>query len=142
MHKILQHLLLFEKFTITTELSKREIHRKIYSLTDPEYTEYHGRITDTGFWIAKNHHTYSSAHGAYIWAKTPFVPLIKATITQKDGKNIVSCTLSMDAYILFIPIYLASLVFLWTFPIMLGILHLTFFRSAKALKESLEYALI
>lgn len=140
MNKIIQHLLLFEKFEIQTKLSKKEILKKINSFAQLEYTDYYGSVSENGFFLAeKNIKHFAGGH-----TKNSFAPIAKASIEEKDGCSTISGVLRMNilVLILFVPIYLVSLLFIVPFPIMLIILRVAFFRPVKRLKEELENLLL
>lgn len=141
MHKLLQHLLLFEKFEIQTKLPKREILRRMESLMDPDYSDYGGSVSEGGFWIyEKNQKTYAGGR-----SHNSFAPVATAAITEggEGGLTVISGVLRMNllVQIVFVPIYLISLLFIFPFLIELLILHFAFWKPAKGLKEHLEYVL-
>jgi hypothetical protein len=140
MKKILRKLLLFDKFEIKTRLSKREILRKIDSFADPKYTDYYGYLMEDGFIISEK---YVKSFGVGT-TKNSFVPVAKAKISEGDGITVVSVAIRMHLVplILFTPMYLACLLSVVMFPVIFLLLHFTFFRSAKRLKEALENLLL
>ena len=136
MNKILQRLFLFEKYDMTTRLSKKEILKKIDSFADPEYTDYYGSISENGFFIAeKNRKHYAGGH-----SQNSFAPVANASITEGDGMTTVSIMIMMNPLVLifFAPIYIISLLTVVLFPLMLIFLYFAFVRPAKRLREALE----
>ena len=140
MNKIIQHLLLFEKFEIQTKMSKKEILEKVNSFADHEYTDYYGSVSENGFFIAeKNIKHFIGGH-----TQNSFAPVARASIEEKDGLSSVSVVLRMNilVLILFAPIYFISLLLIVPFPIMLVVLHFAFLKPSKRLKQVLEYILL
>lgn len=140
MNKHIQRLLLFEKFEIKTKLSKKEILKKIESFAAPEYTDYYGSVSESGFFIAeKNRKHFAGGH-----TQNSFAPIARAKIDEKDGISSVSVVLRMNilVLILFVPIYLISLLLIVPFPIMLIVLYFAFIKPAKRLRETLEDLLL
>ncbi len=140
MNKHIQHLLLFEKLEIQTKLSKKEILKKIESFADPDYTDYYGSVSDDGFFIAeKNRKHFVGGH-----AQNSFAPIARAKIDEREGISSVSVVIRMNilVLILFVPIYLISLLLIVPFPIMLVVLYFSFIKPAKRLKETLENLLL
>lgn len=140
MHKILQRLFLFEKCEIKTKLSKKETLKKIADFADPEYTDYYGGISEDGFFIAeKNKKSFA---GGY--SQNSFAPVAKAKISESNGMTTVSMVIRMNllVFILFVPIYIISLLTVVLFPAMLILLHFTFIKPAKRLKENIENLLM
>lgn len=136
MNKHIQHLLLFEKIEIQTNLSKKEILKKVESFADPDYTEYYGSVSDNGFFIAeKNRKAFAGGH-----TLNCFAPIAWAKIDEQNGISSVSVVLRMHILVLlfFAPIYLISLLLIVPFPIILVILYFSFIKPAKRLKEALE----
>ena len=140
MKKIVQHLCLFEKFEIQTKLSKKEILKKIDSFADPEYTDYYGSVSENGFFIAeKNIKAFAIGH-----TQNSFAPIAKATIEENEDISTISGVLRMNILVLimFVPIYLISLLLIVPFPVMLILLRVAFFKPAKRLRETLEDLLL
>ena len=50
--KFFQIFLPFQKFEFQTALPKAEIVRRVRDFADPEYTDYYGKTSDDGCWIA------------------------------------------------------------------------------------------
>lgn len=136
MNKILQRLLLFEKFEIKTKLSKQQILDRVKSFADPVYTDYYGSISESGFFIGAK----PAKHSAFVHTKNSFAPVVKAKIVEKDGISTVSMVVRMHllVLILFIPIYVSSLFTIVMFPLMLLFLHFTFVKPAERLKREVE----
>ena len=140
MNKFLQRLFLFEKYEIQTKLSKQQILNKIKSFADPEYTDYYGSISECGFFVGeKNRKYFPSGH-----SQNPFAPVAKAKIVEKDGITTVSMIIRMNllVLILFVPIYVMSLLTIVLFPFVLLFLHFTFVKPAKRLKQEIENLLM
>lgn len=135
MNKFFQRLLLFEKFEVKTKLKKQEVLQKVSSFADPAYTDYYGMVSENGFFLAEKNVKYSGGH-----TQNPFAPIARAKIDENEGITSVSVVLRMNilTLIVFVPIYLLSLLLIVTFPIMLLILHFTFVKPARKLKETLE----
>ena len=136
MNKILQRLFLFEKCEIKTRLPKKEILKKIDSFADLEYTDYWGIISEDGFFIAeKNRKRFTGR-----FKRNSFAPVAKAKITESDGITTVSMVIRMNilALILFVPIYIISLLTIVLFPFSLILLYFAFIIPEKRLKEAIE----
>ncbi|MBR7117146.1 MAG: hypothetical protein IKC87_05500 [Clostridia bacterium] len=136
MNKILQRLLLFEKFEIKTKLSKQQILDRVKSFADPGYTDYYGSISESGFFIGEK----PLKHSTFVHTKNSFAPVVKAKIVEKDGISTVSIVVRMHllVLILFIPMYVASLFTIVMFPLVLLFLHFTFVKPAERLKREVE----
>ncbi len=136
LNKFFQRLLLFEKFEIQTKLSKQQILNKVKSFADPEYTDYYGSISECGFFIGEKYIKQS----AFVRTRNSFAPVAKAKIIEKDGMSTVSIVIRMHLLplILFAPVYLMSLITVVLFPFAWLLLHFTFVKPAKKLKQEIE----
>ena len=139
MNKFFQRLLIFEKYEIETKLSKKEILEKIASFADPEYTDYYGSIATDGFFVAEKNRKYFGIG----LSQNSFAPVVKAKIIEKDGITTVSMVIRMHLImlVLFVPIYIMSLITIVLFPFMLLLLHFAFVKPAKKSKETIKYLL-
>ena len=136
MNKHIQHLLLFEKLEIQSNLSKKEILKRIESFADADLTDYYGSVSDNGFSVTQK----SRKRFAGGYTQNSFAPVASAKIDESEGISSVSVIIRMNmlVLILFAPIYLISLLLIVPFPIMLVVLYFSFMKPAKKLREALE----
>ena len=137
--KFFQIFLPFQKFEFQTALPKAEILRRVRDFADPEYTDYYGGIRDDGFWIAEpcvKHLSFGSSHNS-------FAPVATAKISENDGLSTVKGIVRMriPVMLIFIPIYLISILTLVPFPFMFLLMYFAFVRPANKLKKELEVLL-
>ena len=140
MNKFFQRLFLFEKCEIQTKLSKQQVLNRIKSFADPHYTDYYGRISENGFFVAEKpikHHSFLRTHNS-------FAPVARGKVTEKDGVTTVSMVLRMHllVWILFIPVYIVSFLSVFLFPLFWIVLYFAFVKPSKRLKQSIEGLLI
>lgn len=140
MNKFLQRLFLFEKYNIQTKLSKQQILNRVKSFKDSQYTDYYGSISESGFFIGEK----VMKHSAFVRTRNSFAPVAKAKIVEKDDISTVSIVVRMHllVLILFVPLYVMSLLTIVMFPLVLLFLHFTFVKPAKRLKQEIENLLM
>ena len=140
MNKFFQRLFLFEKCEIQTKLSKQQVLKRVESFADPKYTDYYGRISENGFFVAEK----SIKHHSFLRTHNSFVPVARGKVTEKDGGTTVSMVLRMQllVWILFIPVYIVSFLSVFLFPLFWLVLYFAFVKPSKRLKQSIEDLLI
>ena len=136
MNKFLQRFFLFEKCEIQTKLSKREILERVEAFADIEHSSYYGKTLESGFVIGEKF----IKHYEFVHTRNSFAPVAKANIVEKDDISTVSIVVRMHLLILilFVPIYVMSLLTIVMFPLVLLFLHFTFVKPAKRLKREIE----
>ena len=140
MNKFFQRLFLFEKCGIKTKLSKQQILTRVTSFLDYEHTDYYGSVSEYGFFIGeKNRKRFIGGH-----TQNSFAPIAKAKIIEENGITSVSIVLRMHilVMILFAPIYVVSLLTIVMFPFVWLLLHFTFVKPTKKLKQQIENLLV
>ncbi len=140
MNKFFQRLFLFEKCEIKTKLSKQQVLSRVTSFIDSEHTDYYGSVSEDGFFIGeKNRKHITGGH-----TQNSFAPVAKAKIIEENGIISISMVLRMHllVLILFIPIYIASLLTIVMFPFVWILLHFAFVKPTKKLKQQIENLLI
>ena len=140
MNKFFQRLFLFEKCEIKTKLSKQVILNRVTSFVDYEHADYYGSVSACGFFIGEKHRKYFT--GGHI--HNSIAPVAKAKITEGNGITSVSIVLRMHlmAMILFIPVYVMSLLTIVMFPLVWILLYFAFIKPTKKLKEQIENLLV
>ena len=140
MNKHLQHLLLFETCRFQTKLPGREIVKRIESFLDPFHTNYYGSTWEDGFYIAEKNRQTSMG----VRTQNSFAPVVTGKITEQDGITTVSMVFRMNilAMILFIPFYVASLITVIMFPLMLLLLYFAFVKPVERLKDTISSLLV
>lgn len=130
----------FQKFELQTKLSKQDILRKVHDFADPEYTDYYGYVSDNGFIIAEK----CSKHFSFGRSNNSFAPVLTAKITEKDGLSTVQGILRMRilTLLIFIPIYILSILTIVLFPFDYLLMYFAFVRPANKLKQELEFLLL
>ena len=132
--KFIQKLFLFDKFEIKTKASPHTVARNINFFADPKRTNYYGRADENGFFLGQKHQTYNGV----VHVKNSFAPVAKGKIVRVgEDETEVSVTVRMHAavLVLFMPMYIASLITLILFPLVYLMVHLAFSKPAKRLKE-------
>ena len=140
MNKILGKLLLFEKHTFSTKLTKQQIQRRVEEFTDFEHKRYYGRVSKRGFFIGERFVRYSD----FVRIRNSFAPVATARISENDDVTTVSLIIRMHllVLILFTPIYVTSLLTIVLFPPVFLLLHIAFFKPAMRLNQEIENLLL
>ena len=135
----LKNFFLFQKFEIQSELSKKEILRKVYDFADSEYTDYYCRIKDDGFVIAEK----CCRKLTFGYLRNSFAPVATAKMTEKNGLSSVKGILRMriPVMLLTVPFCFISLITIVTFPFTCLLMYFAFVRPANQLKKELEFLL-
>ena len=138
MNKFFRWLLLLEACEIRTRLTKKEILKRIEALSRPEYGEYYGSASEDGFTVGEK--PFKQFLGGH--SQNSLAPVATARIGDGDGVRTVSVVIGMHPLVrlLFLPVYLISLLTVILFPLMLAVLHFAFRKPARALKEAIEAA--
>jgi hypothetical protein len=141
MRWLLQRLFFYEKFEIKTKMSKARVMRVIKMLT---YSggSYYGRASDDDFVIsAHSLRTFAGGHGH---TTNSFVPRMKGKVTEEGGIATVKGVITMNPIVQVFAIFFefACLASLIGFPLFHLLMHFTFFKPARQMKEKTEQALI
>ena len=140
MKRILQNLLLFEKFEFKTKMSKERIIKNVSSFADPQYSDHYGYVTDDGFLVGEKHVKIHNHN----FSRNNFAPMARAKIEEGDDITVVSGVLRMHIILLLMiaPIYYLSLLTVVAFPIMFLFLYIVYLRPLKRLRVKIEDLLI
>jgi hypothetical protein len=134
--KFIQRIFLFEKIVIKTKSSPHNIARNVNLFADPKGTNYYGRADEKGFFVGQKHRIYNGG----IRINNSFAPVARGRITElSDNEREVTVTLRMHAavLVLFMPMYIASLITLILFPFAYLLAYIGFVRPSRKLKDAI-----
>ncbi len=157
MNKILQKILLIEKFEIKTKLSKERVQRILELETRQNY-DYRTCFSEKGFCVAEKTRKYSG----FVRTNNSFAPVATAKFSEQDGMTVISVLIRMRLFVclLWYPLCLFSvfaaiaaviglivgdvelLVGIPIFLFFFGLPLFAFGRPAKRLKAFLENLLV
>ncbi len=107
---------------------------------DSERADYYGSASECGFFVGeKNRKHFLGGH-----YQNSFAPVAKAKMVEKEDVTTVSMIIRMNllVLILFVPIYIISLITIVLSPAVLLLLYFAFVRPAERLKQTIENLLI
>ena len=138
--QLLETLFFFHKFQLQTNLTKNEIFKRVEHFVDENDSKYVGYVEENGFRIVEKCFKSFMFFGHI---KNSFAPIAVAKIVEEEGTTTVFCLLRthMVLQIIFIPIYLSMVLYVFVKPVFLVFLilsHFAFFHPAKRLKKALE----